>query len=83
MQHLLRSETAPRGEPVEIPKTGMWGKVVSIDGGDVVVSLTDFDDGRSDFGPVPTIGDTPVVDDRAFLHFDNRDRPAYAVIFAS
>lgn len=64
------------------PTGGMWATVRTIDGAQVTVTVTDYDQGGHYFGPVPHTGPSPAPGDRAFLHFDARDRPAYAVIFA-
>lgn len=81
MQHLLNDEAEPRNEPVEVPATGMWASVRTVDSGEVTVTVDDFDRGVHFFGPVPYTGTEPDVDDRVFLHFDHRGRAAYAATF--
>lgn len=71
-----------RVDPTGIPSTGMWATVVDVDGDEVTVSVTDYDRDTHYFGPIPHLGVAPSPGARAFLHFDQRDRPAYAAIFA-
>jgi hypothetical protein len=75
----------PGGQPSDLnPHTGMWGAVSAVIGDQVEISIDEFDGGEHAFGPVPFQPPTaePAVGDIAFLHFDIRHRPAYAVIFA-
>lgn len=69
-----------RAAPTEHPKLGLWGTVRTVADGQVTVTAQEFDRGVHHFGPIPYQG-TPSVGDRAFVHFDARDRPAYAAIF--
>lgn len=78
----------PVNEPdVLIPHGGMWATVIDHDNTAVTATLTvdNYDDqGKFTFGPVRYViaGGTGDIDDSpAFLHFDDQDQPAYAVIW--